>query len=59
MSKKFKLIGNCKQEDILLKIKEEQDHWKRLKWQLIYSLQADLRYADIIAKQFGASIQFA
>jgi hypothetical protein len=45
MSKKFKLIGHCKQEDILLKIKEEQDHWKRLKWQIIYSLQADLRYA--------------
>lgn len=58
MSKKFKLIGNCKQEDILVKIREEQDHWKRLKWQIIYSLQADLRYAEIIAKQFGVSIQF-
>lgn len=58
MSKKFKLIRNCKQEEILVKIREEKDHWKRLKWQIIYSLQADLRYAEIIAKQFGVSIQF-
>ena len=58
MSKEFKLIAHCTQEDILKKIREEQDHWKRLKWQIVYSLQADLRYAKVIARQFGVSVPF-
>jgi hypothetical protein len=56
MSKKFKINISCKQKDILKKIREEKDHWKRMKWQIIYSLQADLRYAEVISKQFGVSV---
>lgn len=56
--KKYKLRNDCPKEEITEIIRKEKDHWKRLKWQVIYSLLADLRAGKLVAKQFGVSVQF-